>query len=159
MVPVPLSSVYGAAKAALWNYCRTLHSEHPHLLLHTIMPGPVDTNFHRHHNNKDNQNHKDRNGNTMSPLPSSPMKMSVRRCVQLMISTMRLPYSTESWMVPSSSSSSSSPLSVLLLLGLYLHKVLPIAFLQSTIYSRIGPKRIQLWRQGYDLYDPKSWKK
>ena len=159
MIPVPLSSVYGAAKAALWNYCRTLHSECPHLLLHTIMPGPVDTPFHQHHHNRAAMNHHVTNDAVSSTPPrqsaQSPMKMTVQRCVQLMISTMRLSYSTESWLVPSSS---SSPLSMLLLVGLYWHKLLPIAFLQSMVYSRIGLKRIRMWRKGYDLYDPKSWR-
>jgi hypothetical protein len=125
------------------------------------MPGPVDTNFHTSHVNvvlsQKHPTHNDRHNTIQAsrrPI-SSPMKMSVQRCVQLMISTMRLPYSTESWLVPSS----SPLLSFVVLLGLYLHKWLPIAFLQSMIYSRIGPKRIQMWRQGYDLYDPKSWKK
>jgi hypothetical protein len=57
-------------------------------------------------------------------------------------------------------SSSSAPfLSIIVLLGLYLHKLLPIAILQSIMYSKIGPQRIRMWRHGYDLYDPKSWRK
>ena len=175
MIPVPLSSAYGAAKAALWNYGRTLQAEYPQILLHTIMPGPVDTNFHQHKSSSStssststsnsNSNNTDLKSHTLLPQEQpqqnqnrSPLKMSVQRCVQLMISTMQLSYSTESWLVPSSSSSSPL-LSLVVLLGLYLHKLLPIAWLQSMIYSKLGPKRIQMWRQGYDLYDLKSWHK
>jgi short-subunit dehydrogenase len=106
MIPVPLSSVYGAAKAALWSYSRTLQCEYPNLLLHTIMPGPVDTNFFHNPpttNVQNNNNSKNKNNNknpietTLLPQQPSPpnsktMKMSVHRCVQLMISTMRLSY-------------------------------------------------------------------
>jgi hypothetical protein len=31
--------------------------------------------------------------------------------------------------------------------------------LQRRILGIVGPKRVQLWREGYDLYDPASWRR
>jgi short-subunit dehydrogenase len=138
LLPVPLSSSYAAAKHALLGYFRSLHAEQPSVLLHTILPGPVDTDFHF-------QNQPRTHGVQGT---KSPMKMSVQRCAQLMISTMQLPYSTESWIA-------QQPL----LLFLYLQKWLPTSLMHTLFYSRVGPKRIAMWREGLDLYDPKSWRK
>lgn len=137
LMPVPLSATYAAAKHALLGYFRSLHAEEPSILLHTIMPGPVDTDFHFREQPR-----------TQSSVAKSPTKMSVQRCSRLLISTMRLPYSTESWIA-------KQPL----LLFLYLQQLLPNGLLHALLYSRVGPRRIAMWREGLDLYDPKSWRK
>jgi short-subunit dehydrogenase len=137
LMPIPLSATYAAAKHALLGCFRSLHAEQPNILLHTIMPGPVDTDFFVHSQPL-----------THVPASKSPMKMSVQRCVQLIICTMQLPYSTESWIT-------KQPL----LLLLYLQKWLPTSLLHTLLYSRVGPKRIAMWREGLDLWDPNSWRK
>jgi short-subunit dehydrogenase len=155
IVPVPLSASYAAAKSALLGYFRSLHCENPNILLHTIMPGPVDTNFFRQnkfissiHDTSESKSTTTVSSNNTADHQKSLMKMSVRRCVQLIVCTMQLPYSTESWIA-------QQPL----LLALYVQKLFPIELLQSLLYSRVGPKRIHLWREGLDLYNPKSWRK
>ena len=44
-VPVPGMATYGATKAALRFFTRSLAEEHPRLRLSTVSPGPVDTAF------------------------------------------------------------------------------------------------------------------
>ena len=45
-----------------------------------------------------------------------------------------------------------------ILTALYLQQWAP-AFMHTVVYSKIGPKRVDMWRAGLDLYDPTSLKK
>lgn len=144
VMPVPLSATYAAAKHALTGYFRSLAAERPDILLHIVMPGPVDTGFH--------QNHGSKNDPIVSPTEEvstpkqSPMKMPVQRCARLIRSTMLLRHSSESWIA-------QQPI----LTALYLQQWAP-SFMHYAVYSRLGAKRVEMWRAGLDLYDPASWK-
>jgi short-subunit dehydrogenase len=145
ILPVPLSSTYAAAKHGLMGYLRSLQAERPDILLHTALPGPVETDFHLH------------GGATLATTDGvdvttgtkleqkSKLKMSVQRCARLIHSTMQLPYSTESWIA-------QQPV----LLALYLQQWIPNVM--SLVYRQIGPRRVAMWRAGLDLYDPDAWK-
>jgi hypothetical protein len=45
------------------------------------------------------------------------------------------------------------------LVALYLEKFLPTHLMDRYVYGKFGPKRVALWRNRYDLYDPSSWSK
>jgi hypothetical protein len=125
-----------------------------------LCPGPVDTAFHRNGLDADKTN---------EPTAPSKMKMPVDRCVALMLSAMqrnRPPQNSQS------QRTSQSLLSLLLqpllfqehwiaiqpsLTALYIQQWFP--GLQRRILAIVGPKRVQLWREGYDLYDPASWRR
>jgi dehydrogenase/reductase SDR family member 7 len=150
IMPVPLSATYAAAKHALTGYFRSLAAERPDILLHTVMPGPVDTDFHQNHvkttATASGGNHVEL-PRQASTTKKSKYKMSVQRCVRLIRSTMLLRHSTESWIA-------MQPI----LTALYLQQWAP-AFMHTVVYSKIGPKRVDMWRAGLDLYDPTSLKK
>lgn len=162
-LPVPLSAVYAASKAAQAQYFASLVTEHPEgsLRVDLICPGPVETKFHQNHlqdaggedgttqltNNSQptllDETAEDGNVNTKSKT-----KMSVERCVHLMVTAMARNTNKlydEIWVAP------SPMISVL-----YLQRLFPALFHKLT--TRVGQKRVQLWRQGKDLYDPKSWR-
>lgn len=152
LLPVPLSATYAAAKHALTGYFRSLSAERPDILIHIVMPGPVDTDFHG------NSAMVLSDANNVQPTlkPSeaaavpnigSQLKMSVQRCAALMRSTMRLSYSTESWIA-------QQPV----LTALYLQQWAP-SVMQALVHRNIGPRRVAMWRDGLDLYDPTSWKR
>lgn len=148
IVPVPLSSTYAAAKCALLGYLRSLQSERPDIRLHTVLPGPVQTDFHPNSSNNKNGAHVSNDMAARNSQRRSPMKLPVRRCARLMHSAMlRNHGSTESWIA-------AQPL----LSALYLHQLLP-NFVLSWVYGKMGVKRVKLFAAGLDLYDPASWKK
>jgi short-subunit dehydrogenase len=159
IMPVPLSATYAAAKHALHGYFRSLRSELPDLCIQIVMPGPVDTNFHRTSANASGQTpptpgdaeqqHQpsESNGATSSSTTKSKMKMPVQRCARLILSTMRSRKSGETWIA-------QQPI----LAALYLQQLAP-GWMQRFVYNRIGPKRVQMHRAGLDLYDPASWRK
>jgi short-subunit dehydrogenase len=158
IVPVPLSAAYTAAKHGLLGYLRTLRAERPDILLHTILPGPVDSDFHQHSNYPNNCNSSSLAKTHSVPPPESastlgsPQRLclTVPRCAQLIHSTMKLPYSAETWI--------AAP--AVVLWGLYLQQyVVPASFLHACVYPALAARRLALWRAGADLYDPASWRR
>jgi dehydrogenase/reductase SDR family protein 7 len=161
LLPVPLSAVYAAAKAAQRQYFCSLAAEQSAgaIRIDMICPGPVETGFHR--------NHLEEGGGKADPSPTtastmsledgkegsstntkSRTKMSVRRSVHLMLSAMARESKdayTEVWIAP-------PPFITIL----YLQRVFPS--LLQRITSKFGQKRVELWKSGKDLYDPKSWR-
>jgi NAD(P)-dependent dehydrogenase (short-subunit alcohol dehydrogenase family) len=176
---VPLSAAYAASKAALTAYFCSLSAERPDLILDMILPGPVDTDFHCHHiENGNDDDVAENDGATtattttrlasaqkaspLSSLSSSqssspPLKMSVQRCAQLVLSAASMRGLQQSRIGGGPSSYrhiwiAAQPV----LFILYLHQWMP-SFLLNTVFARMGPKRIAMWEAGLDLYDPKSW--
>jgi dehydrogenase/reductase SDR family protein 7 len=149
---VPLSAVYAAAKFALQGYFWSLQAERPDLRIDLLCPGPVDTAFHQ--NDKGpcatttNDTTDDTRGLPLALPPSSKLKMPVQRCVSLMLSAMQRPTArgSEVWIAQQPT-----------LTALYIQQWFP--GLQRLIMQAVGPKRVQLWREGLDLYDPASWKR
>jgi short-subunit dehydrogenase len=164
---VPLSAAYAASKFAIQGYFSSLASERPDLRIDLLCPGPVDTEFHRNNNNNDsNDNKNDDDDKTDEPTAPSKMKMPVDRCVALMLSAMQRNRQHQH------QQQSQSLLPLLLqplqfqevwialqpsLIALYIQQWFP--GLQRRILGIVGPKRVQLWREGYDLYDPASWRR
>lgn len=161
-LPVPLSAVYAASKAAQAQYFRSLATEQPDqsVRVDVICPGPVSTDFHQNHkklsekavkettNNDDNHHHDSSHAETSEVVSKSSTKMSVTRCARLMVSSMARKTShayQEIWLAPSP-----------LISVLYVQRLFPGLFQRLT--TKFGQKRAQLWREGKDLYDPKSWK-
>lgn len=166
--PVPLSATYAASKAALQQYFLTLGAERPDLNIDLLCPGPIDTEFHSHHikaaltddtNDLRNVEHmihdaQERDSDSQlqpinasgTSLSSSPLKMPVQRCVRLMLAAAALERRglSEYWIA-------QQPV----LSFLYLNQMFPNWMRQA--YARVGPKRVQMWRDGLDLYDPNSW--
>jgi short-subunit dehydrogenase len=154
---VPLSAAYAASKFAIQGYFSSLACERPDLRIDLLCPGPVDTEFHRNSKNNDSEN-------ADAPTAPSKMKMPVDRCVALMLSAMQRNRNRQQ--------QSQSLLQSLLqplqfqevwialqpsLTALYIQQWFP--GLQRRILGIVGPKRVQLWREGYDLYDPASWRR
>jgi len=126
-----------------------LQAERPDILIHTIMPGPVDTNFHQNYvNNKKGVSFQQESVEeaSSSRKSSSKLKMPVQRCARLIMSAMRRQSSAEMWIA-------KQPV----LAGLYLQQFVP-GLMHRLVYSKIGPKRVSMWRAGLDLYDPASWR-
>jgi short-subunit dehydrogenase len=134
-VPVPLSGAYAASKAALNAYVRSLQAETDTVRVDLICPGPVDTNFHTSQQT------------TTITKSRSPLKMAASRCAALMIAAMsRTCSGQEVWLCPQPT-----------LMGLYIQQWLP-PFVQKWLMRKIGQKRVAMFQQGLDLYDPESWK-
>jgi short-subunit dehydrogenase len=155
---VPLSATYAASKFAIQGYFSSLACERPDLRIDLLCPGPVETEFHRNSKNNDSEN-------ADAPTAPSKMKMPVDRCVALMLSAMQRNRNRQQ--------QSQSLLQSLLLQSLQFQEVwialqpsLTALYiqqwfpgLQRRILGIVGPKRVQLWREGYDLYDPASWRR
>jgi short-subunit dehydrogenase len=163
-IPVPLSAVYAAAKHALHGYLTTLATERPDLYITMLCPGPVDTPF---------------LANTSRDVPLSTtrtsLKMPVRICVQQMMVAIQQQEAHrlgqlqrhQQALDPATHSSSKSPqiygryrqvwiASRFMKLSLWCYRHAPLWFLRI-LRRWIGPKRMELFRQGLDLYDPQSW--
>jgi dehydrogenase/reductase SDR family protein 7 len=157
VLPVPLSATYAAAKHALQGYFRSLAAERPDLCLHVIMPGPVATNFHQNHpggrtNDKTTPTITGAHSNNPKEHKHSNNKfqMPVDRCVRLLRTALRCfpNQSRESWIA-------AQPV----LTALVLHQFVPYAWMHHLVYRRIGPRRLELYRAGDDLYNPASWRR
>lgn len=149
ILPVPLSASYAASKHAVMGYLRSFQAECPdQIRIDIICPGPIDTNFHVNSaaERKTNKGHMiDRAGATKP----SPLKMPIERCVDLMMTAMDRPSRTgrEVWIAQQPT-----------LMALYLQQFMP-GLLSWSLRRVVGPKRVQLWQEGLDLYDPESWKR
>lgn len=164
-IPVPLSASYTASKFALVGYFRTLCCEDSSVQVTLFSPGPVATDFGQNCHDNTNRNGRSRfddetdssnaaaaGGGTGNNTNSKQMlKMTVQRCVRLMLTATYLHQSRiggyqEVWI-------SSQPA----LTALYLQRWFP-GLTQHLLAQYVGPKRVGLWRQGLDLYDPANWK-
>ena len=151
---VPLSASYAASKHALHGYYASLQAECPWMRVDLLCPGPVATNF--HNSNKimtDHKSHDNNQGGTESCRQANPkrkalreLKMPVERCAKLMISSMVMKNGGERWIA-------EQPV----LLGLYINQYLPGLFAKAL--RKIGPVRMQAWKEGKNLYDPETWKR
>lgn len=143
ILPVPLSAAYAASKHALQGYFKSLKAERSDLLIDLVCPGPVDTDFHSTSSETTTEGDAHRT--------PSPLKMSSERCAKLTLATISRThfsnYGSTVWICPQPT-----------LTALYLERLLP-DFLFDKVMQRIGKKRVDLFTKGYDLYDPKSWRK
>ena len=149
---VPLSSSYAASKHALHGYYRSLHAENPSLKIDLICPGPISTPFHSTDHVKETE--IDSNSDNTNKTKKRDLKMDVKRCAALMISSMMMNhhsrtggYCKERWITEQPT-----------LLGLYINQYVPTLF-QNFMLSKIGPLRVKAFQQGKNLYDPDTWTK
>uniref|UniRef100_A0A7S2YNY3 Protochlorophyllide reductase n=1 Tax=Entomoneis paludosa TaxID=265537 RepID=A0A7S2YNY3_9STRA len=162
-VPVPLSASYAAAKAALHHYFLSLATERPDLVIDLACPGPVDTQFHSNHIQSPVDDHGEEDSRDLdskqqvqehpqqASSSSSPLKMPVQRCAQLMLAA-----AARSWQPRRSAGVQESWICQQpTLTALYLYQWCPS--LLRPVLARIGTKRVNLWRRGLDLYNPSSW--
>jgi short-subunit dehydrogenase len=151
-LPVPLSAAYAASKHALQGYFKSLAAERSDLIVDLICPGPVDTDFHSHGKETITASGSSSSSNAKRPqsFSKSPLKMSVERCAELTVAAVSRSHHSNHgstvWLCPQPT-----------LTALYLEKILP-DFVFASLMKRIAAKRIDLYRRGVDLYDPKSWK-
>lgn len=140
-LPIPLSSAYCAAKFALLGYFRSLQAEEPHLRIQIVAPGPVATDFH--------QNHR-QGATTAAPSSKAPsrLQMRVARCARLLLRVIQRQQHGEYWIA-------SQPLLTLL----YMHHYMCPDLVRWFVQRVVGPQRVQLWREGKDLYDPAAWRR
>ena len=173
-LPLPLSATYAATKAALQQYLQTLATERPDLSITVLCPGTVDTPFHHSKHSVTATNDPNAtvattttttnasfqttihdttqpNNPTKAPTtqPTSPLKMSVQRCARLYLAAVAHHNNGGGGFREHVIAQQPT------LTAVHLHRWFPT--LSRWILARIGTKRIQLWRQGKDLYDPASW--
>jgi dehydrogenase/reductase SDR family protein 7 len=151
---VPLSASYAASKHALHGYFRSLKGENPWLRIDLICPGPVDTSFHSNHR-EGIASHPGSSSGTTGGTESEDvrgtsstggkLKMSVKRCTRLFLSSLLLGNGGEHWIAEQPT-----------LAGLYVNQYFPGMF--QLLLNKVGPFRVSAWNEGKDLYDPKTWK-
>lgn len=148
LVGLPLSSSYAASKHALHGYFNTLRSENTWLDIKLVCPGTIDTSFHSSYvGDSDTKEEK-----LVEPSPegkkqvtkSKKLKMSIDRCARLYITSL-LQGNGEHWIAEQPT-----------LAGLYINRHFPGIF--QRILAKVGPLRLKAWKEGKDLYDPKTWK-
>jgi dehydrogenase/reductase SDR family member 7 len=140
---LPLSASYAASKHALHGYAASLQAEcSSWLRVDMLCPGPIDTEFFQ------NQPKKGSTTTILFSKGKSPLKMPVERLASLSMSHMVRRSSTgeEAWIAKQPT-----------LLGMYLQQYMPWLW-RWALNQKIGPKRVSLYEQGLDLYDPASWK-
>eukprot|EP00977_Amphora_coffeiformis_P019428 scaffold7227_cov160-Amphora_coffeaeformis.AAC.7 len=156
-LPVPLSAVYAASKAAQAHYFASLVAEQApgSIRVDVLCPGPIDTDFHQNHAKimVDGKSTSNNSSKTVATTSTSTKrkpprtKMAVDQCVRLMVAATakktRSGYQ-EIWIAPRP-----------LISVMFLQRLFPGLFQRLT--TKFGQKRVQLWREGKDLYDPKSW--
>ena len=152
-VGVPLSAVYAASKHFLHGYFRSLIAErHNSLSIELLCLGPVNTDFHKSHADTSGKVEGKKVGtevNIGADSTNNRLKMSSARCAKLLMTAYSRQGTSgirEVWV------SNQPALTVL-----YLQRVFPS--LAQWMINRVGSKRVKLWQQGLDLYDPDSWKK
>lgn len=147
---LPLSSSYAASKHALHGYASSLQAEcSSWLRIDMLCPGTVETNFFRNQQQQPQPQQSIMNGDTASvskTIKKSPLKMPVERCAGLMMSQMVKRKGGEAWIAQQPT-----------LLGMYLQQYAP--GLWQFALDTVGPKRMSLYEQGLDLYDPASWRR
>lgn len=148
LVGLPLSSSYAASKHALHGYFNTLRAEKTWLDIKLICPGTIDTSFHSSYVGGSDTGTKKHDKPSFEgkkeAAKSNKLKMSISRCARLYISGILLGKG-ELWIA-------EQPM----LGGLYINRHFPSIF--HRILTKIGPLRIRAWKEGKDLYDPKTWK-
>jgi dehydrogenase/reductase SDR family protein 7 len=143
----------------------TSDSLHDHLNDQTVSPGSTapkpaageTANFHNRHQHSECNEDEDRR--------SRSLKMPVSRCVELYISCIVMSMMIEGDMNSIRRSDSATSrvrehwiASQPTLFGLYINRFMPCLF-QWLINDYVGPKRIAAWREGKDLYDPRTWRR
>ena len=134
-LPTPLSTSYSASKAALHGYFNGLRSEHPHLRVDLICPGPVATPI-----------ASNAHGLEGKAVEAGENKMNVGRAAQLMLAGMSGPSFLfyETWI-------SQQPVLGFTAASQYLPGVV-------TALSRVvGPVRVKAFKEGKDLYKLSSY--
>mmetsp|Transcript_22528 Transcript_22528/g.48973 ORF Transcript_22528/g.48973 Transcript_22528/m.48973 type:complete len:358 (-) Transcript_22528:167-1240(-) len=148
LVGLPLSSSYAASKHALHGYFNTLRSEHTWLDIKLICPGTIDTSFHSSYvgdvDTRDKKSDQLSSEGGKQAAKSKKLKMSIDRCTGLYISSLLLG-NGEHWIAEQPT-----------LAGIYINRHFPSIF--QRILAKVGPLRLKAWREGKDLYDPKTWK-
>mmetsp|Transcript_18375 Transcript_18375/g.42176 ORF Transcript_18375/g.42176 Transcript_18375/m.42176 type:complete len:355 (-) Transcript_18375:141-1205(-) len=148
LVGLPLSSSYAASKHALHGYFNTLRAEKTWLDIKLICPGTIDTSFHTSYvgdtDTVTKKHDKPSSKGKKEAAKSNKLKMSINRCARLYISSLLL-NNGELWIA-------EQPM----LAGLYINRHFPSIF--HRILAKVGPLRIKAWKEGKDLYDPKTWK-
>ncbi|GKY97764.1 hypothetical protein MPSEU_000734600 [Mayamaea pseudoterrestris] len=138
---------YAASKHASQGYFKSLAAERSDLIIDLICPGPVDTDFHSASGSSTASVSSTNSGRTNPP---SPLKMSATRCAELTLAAMSRSQASSVgstvWLSPQPT-----------LTALYLEKLMP-AHIFASLMRRVAAKRIDMYRRGVDLYDPKSWK-
>ena len=148
LVGLPLSSSYAASKHAIHGYFNTLRSENPWLDIKLVCPGTIDTSFHSSYvggSSPGGETEKDSTaGDGNQTQNGKKLKMSIDRCVSLYMSSLLL-RNGEHWIA-------EQPM----LSGLYINRHFPGIF--QAVLAKVGALRLKAWREGKDLYDPKTWK-
>jgi short-subunit dehydrogenase len=144
---VPLSASYSGSKWALHGYMYSLQAEMPWLTIDLVCPGPVDTAFHHTHEDAVTKTGNEGRATTTTAMSTKKrrLKMSVERCTRLYLSSLLLQRGGEHWIAEQPS-----------LLGLYINQYFPGGF--QKILNKIGPFRVEAWKDGKDLYDADTWK-
>jgi len=137
-LPVALSSSYAASKAALNSYFQSLRSELPWLRVDLSLPGPVATPIAKQAITYE--------GKTGTTNEKDEVKMSVERCVALMISQMSGPefLMYESWI-------STQPALFFTMLGQYMPTLV------AKLAKIVGPQRMKAFDGGEDLFKFSDW--
>ena len=152
-LPVALSTSYAASKAAANAYFAGLRSELPALRVDLVCPGPVATAIavSAHGNSDDGGRQREQGGDGEkasggAAAETGDKKMSVERCAGLMLSAMRGPgfLFYETWI-------SGNPELIFTYVGQYLTGV------THMLGKVVGPKRIEAFKSGKDIYNMKSW--
>ena len=146
---VPLSASYAASKHALHGYVASLQAEcSSWLRVDLICPGSTETKFFQNQRTTTANAESDDEQQQQRP---SRLKMPVERCAALAMTHICSNSKTnhenggEAWIAQQPS-----------LLGCYLQQYLP-GLWKFALSRSIGPKRVSLYEQGLDLYDPASW--
>jgi len=152
---VPLSASYAASKHALHGYVASLQAEcSSWLRVDMICPGSTETAFFQNQYSNDSPGGCDGDGgddNQQKPSKPSPLKMPVDRCAALSMthicrnSQSSTESGSEAWIAQQPT-----------LLGCYMQQYLP-GLWKYCLNRSVGPKRLSLYEQGLDLYDPANW--
>ena len=143
-LPVALSTSYAASKGALNQYFSGLRSELPGLRVDLVCPGPVATPIASFAHTASLAA-----GSAAAPVnEGSESKMPVARCVSLMLSGMSGPW----WAMYETWISEHPPL-----LFAYFGQYVP--GLTNALAKVVGPKRVEAFTAGKDIYNMKSWGK
>lgn len=142
---LPMGTSYAASKHAVVGYFTSLRSEYSEWLRVDLpSPGPIATEFHDKVETLSSSSSTSESSS--EETDDSETKIPLKRCAQLMLSSMMGPsfIMQETWI-------SRQPT-----LGFfYLHQYLPL--IANGILSTVGPLRIKAWRNGLPLYKVSSW--
>ena len=138
-LPVALSSSYAASKAALHGYFNSLRSEFRWLRVDLVCPGPVATPIAL-------SSHSTPAGRVNLQNEKHDNKMGVERFTTLMLSGIQGPHWLfyETWI-------SQQPELLFTILNQY------VPTLTTALAKVLGPKRIEAFENGLDIYSSGEW--